>query len=72
MRENIELVYILQNRVEKGIVYFLTDYIQRNFVFNIAVPRYYLNYFDLGKTLISVFYMIEHTDLVYILQNRVE
>ena len=40
MREHFELMYILQNRVENGIVYFfLTDYIQRNFAFNIGVPR---------------------------------
>ena len=39
MSEHIELVYILQNRVENGIVYFLTDYIQRNFAFKIGVPR---------------------------------
>ena len=50
MREHIELVYILQNRVEYGIVYFfLTDYIQRNFIFNIWVPRLYLDIFDSGK-----------------------
>ena len=40
IREQTELVYIRQNRVEKGIVYFfLTDYIQSNFSFNIGVPR---------------------------------
>ena len=40
MREHIELVYILQNRVEIGIVYFfLADYIQSNFALNIGVPR---------------------------------
>ena len=39
-KENIELVYILQKRVEMGIVYFfLTDYIQSNFAINIGVPR---------------------------------
>ena len=42
------------------------------FVFNIGVPRYYLDIFDLGEIRIFVFYMREHTELVYILQNRVE
>ena len=69
----MELMYIFQNRVEKGIVYFfLTDYIQRNFVFNIDIPRYYLDFFDSRKIRISVFYMREHTEFVYILQYRVE
>ena len=39
IREHIELVYILENRVEKSIVYFLTDYIQSNFAIKIRVPR---------------------------------
>ena len=50
----------------------LTDYIQSNFVFNIGVPRQYLDFFDSGKIRISVFYIREHIDMVYILQNRVE
>ena len=72
MREHIELVYIIQNKVEKGIVYFLTDYINRNFAFNIGVPRLYLDFFDSIKYRISVFYIREHMELVYILQNTVE
>ena len=73
MRDHIELVYILQNRVEKGIVYFfLTYYIQSNFSFDIRVPRQYLYLFDSGRIRISVFYMREHTELVYVLQKRVE
>ena len=129
MRVHIELVHILQNTVEKGIVYFfwqiifrgililtlgcldnisifsirlkleflhftwesipvgvyttkqsrkghcifcLTEYIQSNFVFNIGVPRYYLDFFCSRKIRISVFYMREHIEFVYILQNRVE
>ena len=69
MREHIELVYIIQNKVEKGIVYFLTDYINRNFAFNIGVPRFNLDFFDSLKYRISVFYNGQHTDLVYILQT---
>ena len=58
------LVYILQNRVKQGIVYFfLTDYIQSNFVFNIQVPRQYVYFFDQGRIRISVFYMREHMEL---------
>ena len=73
MREHIELIYILQNRVENGIVYFfVTNSIQSNFVFNIGVPRQYLYFFDLGRIRIFVFYMGEHMELVYIFQNRVE
>ena len=73
MREHIELVFIHQNIVEKGIVnFFFTDYIQSNFAFNVGVPILYLVYFYSRKIRISVFYMREHTELVYILQNRVE
>ena len=46
MREHTELVYTLQNRVENSIAYFfLTEYMQSNFAFNIAVPRLYLDFF---------------------------
>ena len=51
---------------------FLTDYIKRNFVFNIGVPRQYVDFFDSGKISISVFYMRERIELVYILKNKVE
>ena len=30
-------------------IFFLTDYIQSNFVSNISVPRYYLDFFDSRK-----------------------
>ena len=53
-------------------IFFLRDYIQRNFVFNIGVPGLYLDFFDSVKIRISAFYMREHTELVYILQKRVE
>ena len=49
MREHIELVYIIQNSAENGIENFLTDYIQRDFAFNIGVPRLYLHFFDSCK-----------------------
>ena len=42
------------------------------FSFNFGAPRYYLDFFDSGKSRISVFYMREHIELIYILQNRVE
>ena len=53
-------------------IFFLRDYIQSNFVYNIVVPRKYLDFFNSGKIKISVFYMSEHIELVYILQNGVE
>ena len=68
----MELVYILQNSTIGHCIFFLTDYIQSNFVFNIGVPRLYLDFSDSGKIRISVFYMRERIELVYILQNRVE
>ena len=73
MREHTELVYILQNRVEKGIVYFFSQIIFREILLltlgcldNIQI------FFDSHKIGISVFYMGEHIELVNILQNRVE
>ena len=73
MREHIELVYILQKRVEKSIVYFFWQNIFRailpltlGYLDNIKI------FFDLLKYRISVFYMREHMELVYILQTRVE
>ena len=53
-------------------IFFLTDYKQSNFVFIIWVPIQYLDFFDSGKISISVFYMREHTEWVYILQEKVE
>ena len=70
MREHMELVYILQESRIGHCIFFLTDYIQSNFVFNICVPRYYFDFFNSRKIRISVFYMREHTELVYILQKE--
>ena len=53
-------------------IFFLTDYIQSNFIFNIGVPKIYFDFFDSGTIIISVFHMRELIKLVYILQNRVE
>ena len=53
-------------------IFYLTDYIQSSFVFNIVVPTEYLDFFDLGNIGMSVFYMRAQTELVYILQTRVE
>ena len=73
MREHIELVYICQNKGEKGSVYFLWQIIFR------AILLLTLGYLDniyiffyLRKIRILVFYMREHIELVYIPQNRVE
>ena len=53
-------------------IFFPTDYIQSNFVFNIGVPRLYFDFFDSVKIRISVFYMREPIELVCILQTIVE
>ena len=45
MREHTELVYILQNRVEKGIVYFFLQIIFRAIFFYSGARRYYLDFF---------------------------
>ena len=50
-------------------MFFLTDFMQSNFVFNINVPIKYSDFFDSGKIRVSVFYMKEHIELVYIIQN---
>ena len=44
MREHIELVYILQNRVERGIVYFSDRLYSKQYATNIGVLRKYLDY----------------------------
>ena len=46
----------------------MTDYIQSNFVLDIGVPTYYFDFFDTGKIRISVFYMTDYIELVYILK----
>ena len=62
-----------QEQSRKGhCIFFLSDYIQSKFACNIGVPREYLDFFDSGKIRISVVYMREHTELLYILQNRVK
>ena len=49
-------------------IFFLTNYIQSNVVFNIGVPRQYLDIFDSGRIRISVIYIREHIELVCMLQ----
>ena len=73
LREHSELMYILQNRVEYGIVYFFWKIIFRAVLFLIlGCLDDILIFFNSRKIRISAFYMREHIDLVYILQNRVE
>ena len=72
MIENIEWLYTPKQRRIGHCIFSLTDYIKSNFVFNVGVPRQYLDFFDSRKIRNSVFYMREHTEMVYILQNRVE
>ena len=42
------------------------------FSFNFCAPRYYLDFIYTRKFRNFVFYVREHIELVYILQNRVE
>ena len=73
MRENIEMVYIVQNRVEINIVYFFGQIIFR--VILLLTLEYLDNIyiiFFLRKIRILVFYIREHVDLMYILQKIVE
>ena len=53
-------------------MFFVTDYIQSILVFNIGVPRQYLDFFNWSKIKISLLYMREHMELVYTLQKIVE
>ena len=66
MREHTELVYILPNGVELGIVCFTNRLYLEPFSFNFQALRY-LDYFHSRKIRISVFYMKEHIELVYTL-----
>ena len=72
MRENTELVYILQNSLNKALNIFSNRVYSEPFSFDFGAPRYYLDFFDLFKIRILVYYMRETIELVYILQNRVE
>ena len=74
MREHIELVYIYTpKQSRKGhCIFLLTEYFQRKFAFYLGEPILYLDFFDSHKIKISVFYVREHIELVYILQNRVQ
>ena len=72
MTEHIVLVYKLQNRVEKGIVYFSDILYSEQFFLTLGCVDNIYIFLDSRKIRISVFYMREHMELVYILQNRVE
>ena len=69
----MELVYILQNRVEKGIEYFLEQIFFRAIL---LLTLWYTDniyiFFHSRQFRILIFYMREHIDLVYILQKSVE
>ena len=73
MRAHMELVNILQNKVESDIVYFFWQIIFRSiFLLTLGCLDNIYIFFDSRKVRILVFYMREHTELVYILQNGVE
>ena len=69
----MELVYILQKRVEYGIVYFFWQIIFRAILFLRfgCVDNIYI-FFNSRKFRISVFYMREDIELVYTFQKIVE
>ena len=73
MREHMELVYILQNKVEEGIVYFFSQIIFKAIMHLTLVCLDNIQiFFDSSKIRILLFYMREHIVLLYIPQNRVE
>ena len=73
MREPIYLVDILQERVKKGIVYFLLHtMLCAILLLTLGCLDNMSIFFDSLKYRISVFYIRENLELVYILQKRVE
>ena len=73
MIEHIELVYVQQNRVEKGILYFFWEILFRaNLLLTLGCLDNINILFDSLKYRIFVFYMRERMELVYIVQHRVE
>ena len=69
----MDLVYILQNSLEYGIVYFDKQNIFRAILFlTLGCLDNIYNIFNSGEIRVSVFYMREHTELLYILEKRVE
>ena len=73
MRQLIDKVYILQNCVEKGIVYFLKQiFFRAILLLTLCYIDHIYIFFYLRKFRILIFYMREHIDLVYILQKSVE
>ena len=72
MRAYLVGVYITKKSRKGHCIFFLTDYIQRNFILTLGRIDIIQIFFDLRKIRISVFYMKEHIELVYILQNKVE
>ena len=63
--------YPKQSRI-RHCIFFLTDYIQSHFLLTLGRLDIIKIFFGPRKIRISVFYIREHTELVYILQNRVE
>ena len=71
MREYIKLVNILQNRVENVIVYFFWQIIFRAILLlTLGCLDYIQSFFDSLKYWISIFYIIENMELLYILQKK--
>ena len=60
-----------QSRI-RHCIFFPMDYIQSNFLLPLGCLDIILIFFESRKIRILVFYMREHIELVYILQNKVE
>ena len=65
-------VYTPKQSKIKHCIFFLTDYMQSQLLLTLGRLDIIKIVFDWRKIRISVFYMREHIELVYILQNKVE
>ena len=72
MREYTELVYTPKESRIRHCIFLLTDYIQSHFLLSLGRLDIIYIFFDSRKIRISLFYIREHSELVYILQNRVK
>ena len=72
MREHTEYIYTPKESIKGHCIFSVTDYIQSILLSTMGCLNNIYIFIDFRKIRISVFYMREHTELMYILQNRVE
>ena len=65
-------VYTPKQSKIKHCIFFITEYMQSQFLLTLGRLDIIKIVFDWCKIRISVFYMREHIELVYIRQNKVE